>query len=165
MIIVDEDDHFMLRGLFSSSNRDSPTLLELSGADVMVSPLDKPATTETLIKRHVTSGAYLYYIVNVLDFVNVNLDLEHLVKMKSMGCKQNQAVLLYTGLMDITKDGFIMVDNIGTKHDVVKVLARLDAWNTLGGCSLNTIRHSVTIKFLQYIDDIFTDYKNNEPKT
>jgi hypothetical protein len=162
MIIIDSDDHYMLFGAFSEEHetRESSRLLEIAGADVMVSPLSKPASSESLIRQHIKSGAYLYHIMNVLNFVEKDINLEILSKMKHIGSRQNQCVLLYAGVMDVNKDGFIVVDNIGTKHNIIKVLCRLDVWNTLGGVSLNIIDHAVCIKFLEHADGIFSGEQN-----
>lgn len=76
-----------------------PCLEELTGADLMVSPLTIPAATLTLIQRHIAAGALLVQgkwsrgdlLASILDErMHVSL-----AKMQEVGARPMQCVLLY----------------------------------------------------------------------
>lgn len=76
------------------------TILEaVTGADIMISHLQMPATTETLILNHVRAGALLIQRKSGEDLVRsigerINVSL---AKMRSVGARQYQCILLSTG--------------------------------------------------------------------
>lgn len=78
---------------------ESSILEEVTGCDIMISHLQMPATTETLILNHVKAGALLVQRKSGEDLVRsigerVNVSL---TKMRSVGAHQYQCVLLSTG--------------------------------------------------------------------
>lgn len=78
-----------------------PCLEELTGADLMVSPLTIPAATLTLIQRHIAAGALLVQGKwSAGDLAASLVDermLASLARMWEVGASQVQRVLLYCG--------------------------------------------------------------------
>ena len=80
-------------------SRKSTVLEAVSGADIMISPLTAPCTSEKLIRIHVKAGALLVQRKSGQDLVmsigeRVNTAL---ARMRSVGARQWQCVLLSTG--------------------------------------------------------------------
>jgi len=92
--------------------RTSNILEALTGADVLVSALEMPVMTETLIRRHVERGALLVQRKSGLDLpasIGPRLN-SSLAKMREVGACQWQCVLLSTGVfIPNAKNGTILV--------------------------------------------------------
>lgn len=82
-----------------------PCLEELTGADLMVSPLTIPAATLTLIQRHIAAGALLvqgkWSPGDLAASLADERTLASLARMWEVGASQMQRVLLYCGMVPI----------------------------------------------------------------
>ena len=95
----------------------SPCLEAFSGADVMVSPLCIPATTESLIRKHASSGAVFIQVKHLSDFVNSITDERinvALARMIAIGTThQYQRVICSVGFfLPDTDDGITMIGEL-----------------------------------------------------
>lgn len=122
-----------------------PWLEEMTGADLMVSPLDAPAVSEALIKTHLQQGAQLVQVKRGHDLVSslgdrLNMSL---AKMHSIGAKQPQCVLLWTGIMTCTAQGQATLNKQNTGMTYMAIQAGIEGWNDRGGVSTNLPRNSL----------------------
>lgn len=103
MIVIDNSELASDSRLPSIPDAQSSTILEaLTGADIMVSSLSMPATTETLIRRHVAAGAILINRKSMADMLHsiasgsINAIL---ARMLAAGAKYTwQRVIMSTGV-------------------------------------------------------------------
>ncbi len=82
-----------------SDSKSSTTLEALTGADIMISPLTIPCRTEKLLRVHIKAGALLVQRKSGSDLVysigeRINTAL---ARMRSVGARQWQCILLSTG--------------------------------------------------------------------
>lgn len=100
MIVVDVTEVATTSRLPPIKNVVTSTILEsTSGADIMVSPLRIPVSTETLIRRHVAEGALLVQRKSGTDLpssIGARL-YGSLARMRAIGARQWQCILLTTG--------------------------------------------------------------------
>lgn len=103
MIVIDVSELTSDSRLPTIPNAQPSTILEaLTGADIMVSSLSMPATTETLIKRHVDAGAVLINRKSMADMLSsiasgsINAIL---ARMLAIGARYTwQRVIMSTGV-------------------------------------------------------------------
>jgi hypothetical protein len=104
-----------------------PQIRSVCGADAIVSTKPFPPVSETLVRKHVESGAFLYRIVTPTDIKNVEAGrlLVNLNKMKELGAKPWQSVLL--------------LDASRTVLDYELYMKKVDAWVLHGGVFMDTL--------------------------
>ena len=113
---------------------ESPILEELTGADFMISTLNAPPVTETLIQKHVDNGALLVQRKSGLDLSSsigerLNKSLSKMIKMDTM---QAQCILLFIGFMTEV-DGKCHINKQDTRLDFFTVQGAISKWHDRGG--------------------------------
>ena len=91
----------------------SRTNLEaLTGADVMLTPLNLPITGPALIKKHIGAGAIFVQLKFGRDLPGSLGERmkESLYRMKSAGARPCQCVLMYVGSLSCGKDGWAVIN-------------------------------------------------------
>lgn len=114
----------------------SSILEALTGADVMVSAGEYPATTETLIRRHVEGGAFLIQRKSGFDLIgSLGDDLfESLGRMYAIARRPQQRILLFVGVLTESA-GEVLIDGevFQNRTDYFSVQGVLDKWVDRGG--------------------------------
>lgn len=112
-----------------------PELEALTGADLMLSVLDMPATTPTLIRKHCAAGALLVQRKSGQDLVNSLGDhmTDQLARMHEVGTRQSQRVLLFTGCLSMGENGVAVIDGRDAMGRFWAAQAGLARWNDRGG--------------------------------
>lgn len=107
----------------------------LTGADILISALQAPATTETLLRRHIASGALLVQRKSGLDLVNSMGEVMNysLARMWAAGGRPAQNVLLFSGVLSMDASGAAVVDNHICTSSYWNVVGALGRWNDRGG--------------------------------
>lgn len=110
-------------------------LEELTGADFMVSSLKMPATTKTLIYKHIEAGAYLVQRKHGHDLISsIGERLNNsLAKMRSTGAKQSQCVLLFIGVLSANEYGEAVINRRKSNRKFWTVMGAINKWNDRGG--------------------------------
>jgi len=93
---------------------ESPCLESITGADILVSPLNVPGTSESLIRMHIDNNAVLIQRKSLKDFVTSIVDESinsSIARMIACGTKhQWQRIILATGFfLPDEDDGIVMV--------------------------------------------------------
>lgn len=108
----------------------------LTGADLLLSALDAPASTETLIRKHIAAGALLVQRKSGTDLVhslgdrlNSSLARMHEVAPRRVG----QHVLLFTGTLTCGPDGQALIDGHDAMGKYWACVAALARWGDRGG--------------------------------
>lgn len=106
-----------------------------TGADFMISRLQMPSTTETLIDRHIENGALLIQRKHGHDLASsVSERLNHsLARMHKAGAKQSQCILLFIGMLFADKDGNALIDKKMTVQKFWTIQASISKWHDRGG--------------------------------
>ena len=107
----------------------------LTGADILISALQAPATTETLLRRHIKAGALLVQRKSGLDLVNSMGEVMNfsLARMWAAGGRPAQNVLLFSGILAMDTNGTAVVDGHTTNATYWQVAGALGRWNDRGG--------------------------------
>ena len=113
----------------------APDLEALTGADLMISGLTMPATSEVLIRKHIESKALLIQRKHRMDLVSSLGDRlkKSIAKMRAFGASQSQCVLLFIGVLTIDREGNAKIDGQATGRDYWSILAGMDTWVKYGG--------------------------------
>jgi ribosomal protein S13 len=109
----------------------------LTGADLLLSALDAPASTETLIRKHIAAGALLVQRKSGADLVHSLGDRlnSSLARMHEAAPRRAaQHVLLFTGSLSCGADGQALIDGHDTMQKFWPVQAALARWGDRGGC-------------------------------
>jgi hypothetical protein len=111
------------------------SLEALTGADILISALQAPATTETLLRRHIAAGALLVQRKSGLDLVNSMGEVMNysLARMWQAGGRQGQNVLLFSGVLSMDASGAAVVDGHTCTSSYWNVVGALGRWNDRGG--------------------------------
>ena len=113
-----------------------PGLEAMTGADLLLSALDAPASTETLIRKHITAGALLVQRKSGADLVHSLGDRlnSSLARMHEAAPRRSaQHVLLFTGRLTCDPDGQALIDGHDTMQKFWPVQAGLARWGDRGG--------------------------------
>lgn len=117
-----------------------PGLEQATGADLLLSPLDAPASTDTLLRKHMAEGALLVQRKSGADLVHSIGDRlnSSLARMYQWTWRPCQHVLLCTGLLTCDADGGALIDGRPTPGKFLPVVAALARWGDRGGvvCAL-----------------------------
>jgi hypothetical protein len=110
-------------------------LEEMTGADMMISPLEAPVASEALIKVHLSKGAQLVQVKRGLDLTSslgerMNFSLS---KMRSIGARQSQCVLLFVGVLTCDAQGNALVNGRDTGRQFMHVQSAIEGWSDRGG--------------------------------
>jgi hypothetical protein len=108
----------------------------LTGADLLLSVLDAPASTETLIRAHVAAGALLVQRKSGADLVHSLGDRlnSSLARMHEVAPKRaSQRVLLFTGVLTCGADGAAVIDGRDAMGKFWAAQAALARWGDRGG--------------------------------
>lgn len=112
----------------------TPDLEAHTGADILVSPLDIPATTETLIRKHIAAGAIMVQRKSGMDLVHSMGDVLNgcLARMRDLGAQSGQCCLLFVGALEEGPGGCAVIDgrDVSNYWGVRMALAR---WGHRGG--------------------------------
>ena len=113
----------------------APDLEALTGADIMISGLNMPATSELLIRKHIEAKALLIQRKHRMDMVASIGDRmrKSIAKMRATGAHQSQCVLLLIGILTCDRDGKAVIDGQNTGRDYWAVNAGLSVWTKYGG--------------------------------
>lgn len=114
----------------------SPGLEALTGADLLLSALDAPASTETLIRKHIAAGALLVQRKSGADLVHSIGDRlnSSLARMHEVAPRRAaQHVLLFTGTLTCDADGQALIDGHDAMGKFWAVTAALARWGDRGG--------------------------------
>lgn len=106
-----------------------------TGADLMLSPVDFPATTETLMRRHIEQGAILVQRKSGLDLTaSIGERMGHsLTRMRAMGARQSQCLLLFIGVLTCNREDKAVVDGRDTFASFWSVQGAISKWHDRGG--------------------------------
>lgn len=112
-----------------------PDLEMMTGADMMVSVYNAPATTRKLIQMHLKNKALLVQRKHRMDLVHsLNSRLKSsLIRMRSLGARPGQCLLLFIGNLSCGKDGNALIDGVRTGRNFWSVYAGLSVWIKYGG--------------------------------
>lgn len=117
-----------------------PGLEQATGADLLLSPLDVPASTDTLLRKHVAAGALLVQRKSGGDLVHSVGDrlTSSLARMHTYTGRPAQRVLLCTGTLTCAPDGAALIDGREAMGKFWAVSAALARWGDRGGvvCTL-----------------------------
>lgn len=108
----------------------------MTGADLMLSALEAPASTETLIRKHVAAGALLVQRKSGGDLVHSIGDrlTTSLARMHVVTPRASQRVLLFTGTLTCDPNGEAVIDgHSGGYGKFWPVVAALARWGDRGG--------------------------------
>lgn len=113
-----------------------PGLEALTGADLLLSALDLPASTETLIRKHIAAGALLVQRKSGTDLVHsigdrLNSSLARMHEVAPL--RAGQHVLLFTGTLTCGADGVAVIDGRDAMGKFWPVAAALARWGDRGG--------------------------------
>ena len=128
-------------------------LEELTGADIMISPLHMPVTSSTLA-HHISAGAALIQLKfgrDLLSSLGVRLK-SSLYKMRKSGAKQRQCILIFVG--DIgAKDNLATVDGqeVQPSKHYLAVTTSIYRWGQRGGIYLPVSREQFLPSILHSI--------------
>ena len=113
----------------------TPDLEALTGADIMISGLSMPATSEMLIQKHIDAKALLVQRKHRMDMVASIGDRmrKSIAKMRATGAHQSQCVLLLIGILTCNREGKAVIDGQQTGRDYWSVNAGLSTWTKYGG--------------------------------
>lgn len=111
-------------------------LEDYTGADMMISPLTAPASSETLIQMHIRAGAVLVQRKHRMDLVSsLGKRLKKsIAKMRASGARQGQCLLLFIGVLTCDHDGEACIDGQPTHRNYWQVYMGLSTWIKYGGC-------------------------------
>jgi hypothetical protein len=112
-----------------------PGLEELTGADLMISALSAPASTEQLIRMHLHHNAILVQRKHRTDLVSSLGDRLKfsIFRMRAFGARQSQCMLLFIGVLTCDRNGQAVIDGQGTGHPYWSVYSGLSTWIKHGG--------------------------------
>lgn len=113
-----------------------PGLEALTGADILLSALDAPASTETLVRKHIAAGALLVQRKSGNDLVHSLGDRlnSSLARMHEAAPRRAaQHVLLFTGTLTCGADGAALIDGQDAMGKYWPVCAALARWGDRGG--------------------------------
>lgn len=117
-----------------------PGLEQATGADLLLSPLDAPASTDTLLRKHIAAGALLVQRKSGADLVHSIGDrlTSSLARMHTWTMRASQHVLLCTGTLTCAPDGAALIDGREGFGKFWPVAAALARWGDRGGvvCTL-----------------------------
>lgn len=107
----------------------------LTGADLMLSVLSAPASTEVLIRKHIAAGAILVQRKSGEDLINsmgahLNDSLERMFWLTK---RPAQNVLLFSGLLAADHLGMALVDGRTSTRSYAAALGALSRWAWRGG--------------------------------
>ena len=113
----------------------APDLEALTGADLMISGLSMPATSEMLIRKHIAAKALLVQRKHRMDLISSLGDRlkKSIAKMRATGARQSQCVLLFIGILTCDREGKAVIDGQKTGRDYWSVHAGMDTWVKYGG--------------------------------
>lgn len=117
-----------------------PGLEQATGADLLLSVLDAPAHTDTLLAKHIAAGALLVQRKSGGDLVHSVGDrlTSSLARMHTWTMRASQHVLLCTGTLTCAPDGAALIDGRDAMGKYWSVAAALARWGDRGGvvCTL-----------------------------
>ncbi|NPU90209.1 MAG: hypothetical protein HPY87_10090 [Fervidobacterium sp.] len=116
-----------------------PGLEKISGADIVISPLQAPATTEDLIRLHAENGALFIQRKSGMDLIKSFGDHLNsaLVRMHDIGASQSQCILLFIGTITHTEAGYALIDGYSTNELYTSVINGISKWCDRGGVFIN----------------------------
>lgn len=142
MLVSDASERGMasVLGDLASELQVSALLEALTGADLMISPLNIPLAP-VLLPQHMDAGAVLVQIKRGADFTSsigerMNTSI---ARMRSVCWRSSQCVLLFVGTISRTADGETLMNDkpmrvIGNNVDPYRiVMGAISAWNMRGG--------------------------------
>ena len=108
----------------------SDALEAISGADLMVTTLDLPAHSDTMVRYHAERGALLVQRKTGMDLVHSVGDRlnDSLARMHEVAPKQSQRILLFIGVLTCNRDGDAVIDGRNTTMKYWHVQGALDKW-------------------------------------
>jgi len=110
-------------------------LEELTGADIMLSPLNLPVTTDKIIQIHLNNNAILVQRKGGMDLkasMGERMN-DSLSKMRSYSIKSPQCVLLFIGVMSINSDGYATINTQDTQTPFFNIQSAVSKWHDRGG--------------------------------
>lgn len=113
----------------------SNNLEELTGADFMISPIDIPASTRTLIQKHIDAGALLVQRKTGSDLassVGTRMN-DSLMRMQEYDIRNCQCVLLFVGTLDVNANGYAIINGFKEKIKYWSLQSAFDKWTDRGG--------------------------------
>lgn len=134
-----------------------------TGADLMISNLQAPVTTEALIQMHVRAGAFLVQLKfgsDIASSLGPRLK-DSIWKMRETGAKQGQCILLFIGQLGVkrvTRKGVPMsIATIDGRSDrprrpYMAINKAMLKWGLRGGIALNLTRESYLVEWLSVLE-------------
>ena len=135
MIFIDSTEAAVTSKLPSLPCTVVTTLEDRTGADLLISTENFPISTDALIKKHLSRGALLVQRKSGMDLVNSLGDrlTSSLARMREVGARQAQCILLFTGTLTISSTGDAFLDGRNTGARYMDILAALSKWHDRGG--------------------------------
>ena len=127
-----------------------------TGADLMISNLQAPMTTDALVRMHVESGAFLVQLKfgsDIASSLGPRLK-DSIWKMRETGAKQGQCILLFIGQLGVTRGGNATIDgrNDRPRRQYMAVNKAMLKWGLRGGIALNLTRESYLVEWLGVLE-------------
>lgn len=134
-----------LLGLDGMAYTPTQDLEHFTGADLMLSTQSFPATTETLLRKHIEMGAILVQRKSGLDLsASIGERMGHsLVRMQTMGARQSQCLLLFIGVLTCDRDNKAIIDGRETFASFWSVQGAISKWHDRGGVFESISRSSL----------------------
>lgn len=144
-----------------------PHLESITGADIMLTLATFPASTETLIHKHIESGnAILIQRKSGLDLaasVGERMNTS-LAKMKGCNARSWQSLLLFIGVLTERKDGLGLIDGRETGKKYSQIKAAQMSWALRGGIFIDLSRASQLSPFLKSMESKLQHMQDNPVK-
>lgn len=143
-------------------------LEEMTGSDLMVSPIDLPCKKLALIREHLDNGAILIQMKRGMDLassVGNRLSMS-LIKMREVAPRQSQRVLLFVGTLACDADGRAIIDGRRVDENVPGVnwaacQTSLEAWCERGGVVYQLSRSTLLVHWLKAKEKRLKEYLEN----
>jgi len=144
----------------------SDILEAMTGADLMISPLEIPVMTPTLIQKHIDAGALLVQRKSGEDLPNslgARLN-ESLFKMRETGARQSQCVLLFVGILEWQKGNLAVLDGVQSKNSYFAILGGLSKWHDRGGVVEFLAKNELIPKWIDLKHTHVKEYQKTKQK-
>ena len=143
----------------------TPDLEAHTGADLLVSPLDIPATTETLIRKHISAGAIMVQRKSGMDLIHSLGEVLNgcLARMRDLGAQSGQCCLLFIGTLEAGQGGTAIVDGREASQ-YWAVRGALSRWCHRGGHVVHLNADGEIPHWLDIIQRAVTEYREHPTK-
>jgi hypothetical protein len=145
--------------------RQSAVLEALTGADILVTNLKIPPVKATM-RKHMEEGGIFIQRKSGGDLIHSmgeHLN-DALYKMREWGANQSQCMLLCSGVYDVDKDGFLVLDGIVWDRKAETVWGALAKWTARGGVVHNIPSDKQIPAYLKLMEKHIAEFYDHPEK-